>query len=125
MADATATARRVGHAPDTVSVMGLMIGGGAIIVTVLIAIGVAFLLVHGFAPARLKGRVAAEPTAPPRIDAPLTLQDDPAVDLQRFRARKYAWRDGYGWVDRDKGIVHIPIEQAMKLLVEQQGKAAR
>ena len=27
----------------------------------------------------------------------------------------------YGWVDREHGIVHIPIEQAMELVLEQEG----
>jgi hypothetical protein len=26
--------------------------------------------------------------------------------------------NGYGWVDRDAGVVHIPIDEAMRLMVE-------
>ena len=42
------------------------------------------------------------------------LQLDPARDLAKFRAREETRLDGYGWVDRDKGIARIPIAQAMK-----------
>jgi hypothetical protein len=33
--------------------------------------------------------------------------------LERWRAEHAAWLHGYGWVDRGKGIAHIPIETAM------------
>jgi hypothetical protein len=33
--------------------------------------------------------------------------------LEEWRAEHKAKLDGYGWVDRSKGIAHIPIEQAM------------
>jgi len=54
------------------------------------------------------------PTEPP---AP-RLQVDPLGDLERLRASEDAILEGYGWVDRRGGIVRIPIEQAMKMLVE-------
>ena len=42
------------------------------------------------------------------------LQTDPQEDLRKFRAEEEARLNSYGWVDRSRGIVHIPIEQAMK-----------
>lgn len=33
--------------------------------------------------------------------------------LHRWRAEHNAKLNGYGWVDREKGIVHVPIERAM------------
>lgn len=42
------------------------------------------------------------------------LQTDPQEDLRKFRAEEEARLHSYGWVDRSKGIVHIPIDQAMK-----------
>jgi hypothetical protein len=33
--------------------------------------------------------------------------------LQTWRAERAARLNGYGWVDRSKGVVHIPIERAM------------
>jgi hypothetical protein len=46
------------------------------------------------------------------------LQTDAPADLQQMRARETATLESYGWVDRQKGIVHIPVERAMELLVE-------
>jgi hypothetical protein len=57
------------------------------------------------------------PTEPP---AP-RLQTDPREDLARQRAREQAQLDGYGWIDRSAGTVHIPVERAMELLVQRRG----
>lgn len=42
------------------------------------------------------------------------LQLNTAADLVKFRAQKEQQLNSYGWVDRDKGIAHIPIAQAMQ-----------
>ena len=36
-----------------------------------------------------------------------------------MRQTEAALLDSYGWIDREAGIVRIPIERAMELLVEQ------
>jgi hypothetical protein len=40
----------------------------------------------------------------------------PRVDLYEFRAAEDLRLHGYGWIDRDAGIVHIPIERAIEIL---------
>jgi hypothetical protein len=54
----------------------------------------------------------AEPPAP-------RLQTKPREDLKQQRAEEDAILNSYGWVDANGGVVHIPIEQAMKLTLEQ------
>ncbi|HEU5016901.1 MAG TPA: hypothetical protein VFT69_02895 [Pseudolabrys sp.] len=44
------------------------------------------------------------------------LQTNPERDLRRLRADEERKLDTYYWIDRQKGVVHIPIEQAMKKL---------
>ncbi len=46
-------------------------------------------------------------------------QVDPARDYLLFAARQERLLHTYYWVDKQKGIVHIPIEQAMKNLAAQ------
>lgn len=46
------------------------------------------------------------------------LQTAPTLDLQALRDQKRAMLDRYRWLDQDKGIVQIPIEQAMQVVVE-------
>src|SRR5262249_3773389 len=36
--------------------------------------------------------------------------------LARWRAEHNGRLNGYGWVDRDKGLAHIPIDQAMNAI---------
>ena len=45
-------------------------------------------------------------------------QPRPPADLLSLRREKTALLDEYRWLDRDRGIVRIPIERAMALLVE-------
>jgi len=45
------------------------------------------------------------------------LQVHPVEDLDRLQQQEKA-PDAYGWVDRSRGIVHIPIERAMDLVLE-------
>ncbi len=46
------------------------------------------------------------------------LQPNPRPDLLKHRAAKQALLTGYGWVDRNKGTVRIPIDRAMELTVQ-------
>jgi hypothetical protein len=33
----------------------------------------------------------------------------------RLRREQRAWLDAYGWVDRDAGVAHVPVERAIVL----------
>ncbi|HXF06900.1 MAG TPA: hypothetical protein VNM72_16020 [Blastocatellia bacterium] len=46
------------------------------------------------------------------------LQVAPTADLQKLRATEEELLTTYGWVDRERGIVRIPIERAMDLMLE-------
>ena len=46
------------------------------------------------------------------------LQINPQEDLRQLRAREDEILRGYGWVDKNTGVARIPIEEAMKLVVE-------
>jgi hypothetical protein len=67
--------------------------------------------------------IAAFPSALPDVERSLRiappgprLQTNPAAELQRFRAEEETRLNTYRWIDKQKGIVHIPIKQAMKKL---------
>jgi hypothetical protein len=46
------------------------------------------------------------------------LQHDPTAELGAYLAASRQRLASYGWVDRDKGIAHIPIEEAMRRVAE-------
>jgi hypothetical protein len=49
---------------------------------------------------------------PPRVQA------DPEADIVRYKNSQQDTLDTYGWVNREQGIVRIPIERAMQLTVQ-------
>ena len=59
----------------------------------------------------------ARPTQP--LPPEPRLQVTPKDDLVRLRAGEDATLGSYGWVDRSRGIVHIPIDEAMRRTAEQ------
>lgn len=69
--------------------------------------------------------IAAFPGALPDVERTLRiappgprLQTDPEAEMQRFRAEEEKWLNTYHWIDKQKGIVHIPIAEAMKRLAQ-------
>lgn len=52
---------------------------------------------------------------PPLFPSP-RLQVDPQQDLEQLRKKHQELLNSYGWVDRDAGIVRIPIERAMDIV---------
>ena len=45
-------------------------------------------------------------------------QQNPQQELQDLRAQQQALLEGYGWVSKETGVARIPIEDAMKMVVE-------
>ena len=98
---------------------------GAIVLVVSVAVGLLalwwmFKEFHGWAENRQMGtaRATAQENRPPE---PL-LQVSPTEDWTEMLQREREILNSYRWVDRSKGIVHIPIERAMELTVERQNK---
>jgi hypothetical protein len=51
------------------------------------------------------------------VDVPTPhLQGNPAAELSRLKAQSLDRLNTYGWVNREAGIAHIPIGQAMDIL---------
>jgi hypothetical protein len=40
--------------------------------------------------------------------------------VPRTRREQQRWLNSYGWVDRDKGTIHVPVERAMDAWLAQQ-----
>jgi hypothetical protein len=59
---------------------------------------------------RLAREREATPGTPLQVDAP--------NELRQMRAAEEAALDSYGWVDKDAGIVRIPVDRAMEILAK-------
>lgn len=103
-------------APRVPLIAGLAVAAFLLLVLALIAAGFA-----------LRGGGAGAPSVGGFAELPLTddrtpyLQGAPGRDLARMRAISEAGLHDYGWVDRDAGIVHLPIERAMDLYARRHG----
>ena len=93
---------------------------------VLILLPLVFLFITGaFA---LRGEIALSTRVENFFDGVLSepdtarLQASPDEDLARMRAISEQGLDRYEWVDREAGIVRIPIERAMELYVQRHGR---
>ena len=64
------------------------------------------------APAPIAGFDPARQAPEPR------LQGEPFADWLALKARQEAQLTSYGWVDEDKGVTRIPIDRAMKMVLE-------
>jgi hypothetical protein len=120
-------AQPVGHEQRDVrpgSVVGWTVG---VFVLMLFALAAMWLLLGGMNRYLTRTGPQANPMAdygPKEPPAP-RLQADPLADMQALRAREQAQLDGYGWVDRQAGTVHIPVDRAMQLLLERRGQEPR
>jgi hypothetical protein len=76
-------------------------------------------------------RFALEPTGPvapgAEIGKPeIGIVDQPPFETVRTAERTHAEQlkhlQGYGWIDRNKGVIHVPIDKAIDQLVSEKGK---
>jgi hypothetical protein len=54
----------------------------------------------------------------PRLPPAPRLQQFPRTEYYEFRLDEQQKLESYGWVNKDAGVVHIPIDQAMRLTLE-------
>ena len=53
----------------------------------------------------------------PAAAFPRLVASEPVV-LAEFRAQEEAFLTSYGWVEKDKGLARMPIDEAMKIVAE-------
>jgi hypothetical protein len=123
MEPSTASHQPAGHesrdiAPRPIAVASI---GGAVVV--LAMVGLMWLLIDFSALRQARESPPANPLASTfaRREPPEPrLQPHPLRDLQSLREWERSILGGYGWVDRESGVVRIPIERAKKLLAERE-----
>jgi hypothetical protein len=92
-------------------------------VTVLIVGFLTYGIARHFRAGAVSRQLPASPHAQRREPAPAPhLWVNPAQEFKAMRAEDDLVLNSYGWVDKQKGIARIPIEQAMELLAQQAAK---
>lgn len=110
-----------GHEVSDVNIWAIGKFGIALVVIVLLSVGL-LVGVFQFFQAR-ENRVAKAIDPVKAFPLPQLLQNEPK-NLAAFRAEETHAVDSYGWVDQQKGVVRIPVAQAIDLLA-QRGLPAR
>ena len=117
----------VRHETTDVDIRGILIFGVGLIVSTVVISFFVWLLFRYFE-ARETRRVAPEyPLAmkqESREPPEPRLQTTPREDLEQLRAQEDRILNSYGWVDKNAGVVRVPIAEAMRLTV-QRGLPAR
>ncbi|HUJ38985.1 MAG TPA: hypothetical protein VLW54_00455 [Candidatus Acidoferrales bacterium] len=107
-----------GYETRDANVRNLLRIAGVLLMTLLVAAGAAKLAYDFFGHVQKLGPPPT-PFEQARALPPLPqLQANPESDLEKLREQDRQELNSYGWVDRTRGIIHIPIERAMELLLE-------
>ncbi|HEY2989492.1 MAG TPA: hypothetical protein VGL11_17300 [Candidatus Binatia bacterium] len=112
---------RAGHELSDFEPRKIALFGAGLAAVIILVAAVSFLFLK-YALVRYAGRQlpssplahTREPTPEPR------LQVGGVRELQQMRQEEESVLNGYAWVDKEKGIVRIPVERAMELLAEKE-----
>jgi hypothetical protein len=107
-----------GYEVRDANVRGLVgFGVGLAVLLVIIVVGMIFTFQH-FAHTQNLGPTAS-PFENSRTIPPLPrLQAAPHTDILDYWESQQKALNSYGWVDRQKGVAHIPIDEAMRLVLQ-------
>lgn len=84
-------------------------------VTMWVSKGLLYYFVHHERPGAPAFSFRNARTLPPSPE----LEPVPHVLLETYLAREKNELNGYGWIDRSQGIVHIPVDRAIELILKQ------
>jgi hypothetical protein len=111
----------VHHEASDVNI-GAIFGFGAALIVVALLINLMTYVLFRYFDAREGRPVTAQyPLAvgrQDRVPPEPRLQTDPRQDLADLRAKENETLTTYGWVDKNAGVVRIPIDEAVKLTLE-------
>jgi hypothetical protein len=110
-------AEKHGYEPSDVSVRAVLLVAVGIVVSVGLSALVLGAMLGLFEAARTPAPVSPLEQVELVPPAP-RLEVRPLETLEQIRRREHALLEGYGWVDRERGLVRIPIERAMAILAE-------
>lgn len=108
-----------GYETKDVSIRGILwLAGGTSVGVIVVCLGLWMLYGYYQALAR-SNDVLPSPLADAAAVAPgPRLQTNSARDYEAFRRAQEKQLTSYGWIDKQQGVVRIPVSQAMDLLAE-------
>ena len=99
-------------------ILGFGAGLSIVAVFVFFLVWVLFTYLSSREAARVPPQYPMAATERDRLPPEPRLQTNPRQDLSDLRAAEEQILGSYGWVDRNAGVVRIPIEEAMRIVVQ-------
>jgi hypothetical protein len=110
---------QVGHELSDLKPGYIALFGIALTAVIVAAVVITSLLIHFKAAEHSRQETPVPRLAQEREATPgPRLQVDANKDLRQMRAGEEAVLNSYGWVDKDAGIVKIPVDRAMEILAK-------
>src|SRR6266481_7960700 len=108
-----------GHEVSDLSPKNIAIFGVSLVVMILIVLWVCYELFQHYSTVSMKTEVPPSPLSYTREPTPEPhLLVVPGQELKAMRAAEDSSLHSYAWVDREKGIVRIPIQRAIDILAQ-------
>jgi hypothetical protein len=110
---------RTGHelsdlSPRSISFFGVGLAA-LVIVTLVVVYGIIVWFRHS-AERRAEPPIPLSITAEPRPGPQLLVE--PGQAMKAMRQQETARLESYGWIDQERGVVHVPIERAIEMLAK-------
>ncbi len=110
------------HEVGDVPLRPLLLFAGALVGSAVVIHVVLWWLLQAWEGPRTLG---LQPVIPPSLVTPVPMagpgiEPFPWAELDVLLTNQSERLNSYGWVDRENGVVHIPLERAMQLLVERE-----
>jgi hypothetical protein len=109
------------HEESDVNIRAIL-GFGVALIGVAAVVHLLIYALFGYFTSRENAKVLSEyplaAAAGDRLPPEPRLQTNPRQDLADLRAKEDELLGSYGWVDRNAGVVRIPIDAAMRLTLE-------
>lgn len=108
-----------GHETRDVNIRALLwLAIGTIAGVILVSAGL-WLLLRQYQATAKRSEPPVSPLAGKKFDPPgPRLQNTPILDYENFRNQQEQGLTTYAWIDKEKGVVRIPVSRAMDLILE-------
>lgn len=109
-----------GHEPDRLQVKGIIAFAVGLVGVILAVLVIPAMLLRGFAQKEREAKALAPPRfadLSPAFPAP-RLQAVPSAEWIKLKREADGRLNSYGWIDRQAGIAHIPIDRAVAIIAK-------
>ena len=108
------------HEQKDIHLRSVLLPGVTLVVLLMVFSGASWWLLNAFAARPPRSDVSLSPLAQgPQVPPAPRLQENPAIDLAKRNATYDTTLHSYGWIDKNAGRVHIPIERAKELVMKE------